>query len=108
VLKLLNTMDETHPLAVVRAAELQRWAASEEYRAILGGDYPRRDGEQPTSTWTEDMKAAARSYKDSFVESTDPLAKVMSEVGGVISGTANKVWQRFGGRSDADQPPPEE
>jgi len=107
VLKLLNTMDETHPLAVVRAAELQRWAASEEYRAILGGDYPRRDDEQPASTWTDDMKAAARSYKDSFVESTDPLAKVMSEVGGVISDTASKVWQRFGGRSDPGQPPQE-
>jgi hypothetical protein len=53
------------------------------------------------------MKAAARSYKDSFVESTDPLAKVMSEVGGVISDTASKVWQRFGGRSDPGQPPEE-
>ena len=108
VLKLLNTMDDTHPLAVVRAAELQRWAASEEYRAILSGDYPRRDaGDQPASTWTQDVKDAARSYKDSFVESTDPLAKVLTEVGGVISGTANKVWQRFGGKPD-EEPPPEE
>ena len=105
VLKLLNTMDDTHPLAVVRAAELQRWAASSEYRTILSGDYPRRDTEQPTSTWTQDMKDAARSYRDTFVESTDPLAKVLTEVGGVISGTASKVWQRFGGRSEDEQPP---
>lgn len=101
VLKLLNTVDLTHPLAVVRAAELQKWAASQEYRAILTGEYPRRDA-QPASTWTDDMKSAARSYKDSFVESTDPLAKVLGDVGGVISDTASKVWHRFGGRSDRD------
>ncbi|HEY0805370.1 MAG TPA: M48 family metallopeptidase [Pseudonocardiaceae bacterium] len=107
VLKLLNTWDTTHPLAVVRAAELQRWAASSEYRAILGGEYARRDNEQPGSTWTQDMKDAARSYRDSFVDSTDPLAKVLTEVGGVISDTASKVWHRFGGRSDGEPPPAE-
>jgi Zn-dependent protease with chaperone function len=101
VLKLLNTMDDTHPLAVIRAAELQRWAASEEYRAILSGDYPRRDTE-PTATWTADVKSAVRSYRDSFVDSTDPLARVLGEVGGVISGTAGKVRQRFGGKSGTD------
>jgi hypothetical protein len=107
VLKLINTMDDTHPLEVVRAAELQRWAASPEYRAILSGEYPRRDGEQPHSTWTEDMRDAARSYRDSFKESTDPLAKVLNEVSGVISDTASKVWQRIGGRS-GDEPVPDE
>jgi len=104
VLKLINVIDDTHPLSVVRAAELQRWAASEEYRAILTGDYPRRDTEQqPHSTWTEDMKDAARSYRDSFKKSTDPLAKVLNEVGGVISDTASKVWQGFGGRQDSER-----
>jgi Zn-dependent protease with chaperone function len=104
VLKLLNTADLTHPLAVVRAAELQKWAASQEYRDILTGVYPRRDDNAP-STWTDDVKAAARSYKDSFVETTDPLAKVLGDVGGVISDTASKVWHRFGGRSGTDGPP---
>ena len=96
VLKLVNTVDLTHPLAVVRAAELQRWAASEEYRAILTGDYPHRDDQQPSGTWMEDMKSAARSYRDSVKTSTDPLAKVASDIGGTISDTATKVWHRFG------------
>ncbi len=109
VLKLLNTLDLTHPLAVVRAAELQRWAATEEYRDILAGDYPRR-GSQPHTTWTSDVREAAKSYKDSFVASTDPLAKVLGEVGGVISGATGKVWQRFGGSSasTADTPAAED
>jgi len=107
VLKLLNTLDLSHPLAVVRAAELQRWAATEEYRDILAGNYPRR-GSEPHTTWTQDVKDAAKSYKDSFTASTDPLAKVFNEVGGAISDVAGKVWQRFNGNSapaegEADQ-----
>lgn len=101
VLKLMNTVDLSHPLVVVRAAELQKWAASAEYRAILSGEYPRRE-EQPSRAWSDDLKAAARSYRDSFTDSADPLAKVVSDVGGVISDTAGKVWQRFGHRGPDD------
>jgi Zn-dependent protease with chaperone function len=96
VLKLLNVMDLTHPLAVVRAAELQRWAASEDYRAILAGEYPRRTDETHT-TWSDDVKSAAKSYRDSFVASADPLAKVLGEVGGLFSEAAGKVFGRFSG-----------
>ncbi|HVV18701.1 MAG TPA: M48 family metallopeptidase, partial [Pseudonocardiaceae bacterium] len=101
VLKLLNTVFLSHPMAVVRAAELQKWAASDGYREILGGHYPRRDDQQ-SSVWREDLKTAARSYKESFTTSADPLAKVLSDVGGAVSDAASKVWHRFGGRSDSD------
>lgn len=100
VLKLLNTVDLTHPLAVVRAAELQRWAASEEYRTILTGSYPRRDDDQPGGAWRQDVRDAARSYRESFHDATDPLAKMLGDVGGVISGMGGRMWQRFGGRSE--------
>jgi len=95
-LKLRYVEDMSHPLAVVRAAQLQRWAASEEYRAILAGDYPRRDGDSPTTSWSDDMKSAAKSYKDSFSTSSDPLTKVFSDVGEAVSGAAGKVWSKFG------------
>ncbi|GAB2751348.1 M48 family metallopeptidase [Amycolatopsis magusensis] len=97
LLKLRNVEHMSHPLAVVRAAQLQKWAASEEYRAILVGDYPRRDGDSPSSTWSDDVKSAAKSYKDSFSNSTDPLAKVFTDVGEALSGAAGKVWNKFGG-----------
>jgi Zn-dependent protease with chaperone function len=103
VLKLMNAVDLSHPLAVVRAAELQRWAASPEYRAILTGDYPRRD-DQPPKAWVEDMRSAARSYRESFRASTDPLAKVVGDIGGTLSDAASKVWHRFGGRPDGEPP----
>lgn len=95
-LKLRFVETEEHPFAVVRAAQLQKWAASEEYRAILAGDYPRRDDDSPTSDWKDDLKSAAKSYKDSWNSSTDPLTKVFSDVGEAVSGAAGKVWNKFG------------
>ncbi|PXY17874.1 Zn-dependent protease [Prauserella coralliicola] len=103
LLKLRNIELMSHPLAVVRAAELQKWAASPEYRAVLGGDYPRRDGDEPQATWASDVKSAARSYKDTFTASADPLAKVFADVGEAVSGAAGKVWGRFTGNGDSDK-----
>ncbi|TLW91647.1 M48 family metallopeptidase [Saccharomonospora piscinae] len=92
IVKLRNIETVDHPLAVVRAAQVQRWAASEEYRAILAGDYPRRDGESPHRGWAEDVGAAARSYKESLSASADPLMSVFAEVGKTVSGAADTVW----------------
>ncbi|ASR39814.1 Zn-dependent protease [Prauserella marina] len=103
LLKLRNVELLSHPLAVVRAAQLQKWGASEEYRRILGGDYPRRDADAPSAHWASDVKSAAKSYKDSFAASADPLAKVFSDVGEAVSGAASKVWERFDPR---DKPSP--
>jgi hypothetical protein len=105
VLKLMNTWDKTHPLAVIRAAELQRWAATEEYRDILAGNYPRRT-EEPHNTMVDDLKSAAKSYKDNFANSSDPLAKVMHDVGDVFSDVTGKIFQAFrkdGGASTAGE-----
>lgn len=100
VLKLMTVESMSHPFAVVRAAQLQRWAASEEYRAILAGDYLRRDDDEPSSSMMDDLRAAGRSYKESWSNSTDPLAKVLGDVGEAVSGAAGKVWSKFGGGND--------
>lgn len=103
ILKLMTVEGMSHPFAVVRAAQLQRWAASEEYRAILAGDYPRRDDDQPTSNLMNDIKEAGRSYKESWSNSTDPLTKVLSDVGEAVSGGVGKVFSKFGrGGNDDD------
>lgn len=100
-IKLRSVETESHPFAVVRAAQLQKWAASEEYRAILAGDYARRDADSPSSDWKDDLKSAAKSYKDSWNSSTDPLTKVFSDVGEAVSGAAGKVWNKFGNTNGA-------
>jgi Zn-dependent protease with chaperone function len=92
LLKLRNTELMTHPLAVVRAAQLQQWAASPDYRRILAGDYPRRRDDSPPANWSDDLTSAARDYRGSFVASSDPLAKVFADVGEA----AGRVWSRLG------------
>lgn len=99
ILKLMTVEGMPHPFAVVRAAQLQRWAASEEYRAILAGDYQRRADDAPSSSMMDDVRAAGRSYKESWSNSSDPLAKVLGDVGEAVSGTAGKVFSRFGSGS---------
>jgi Zn-dependent protease with chaperone function len=86
VLKLLQLTNKSHPLAALRAAELQKWAAGPGYAEILAGNYPRRsdDKEAPMS---EEVKAAANSYKNSFTTSADPLFKLVSKIGSA-AGTA--------------------
>lgn len=106
LLKILQISGQTHPLAALRAAELQRWAAGEEYRAILAGDYQRRsaDADAPLG---DDVKAAAASYANTFRTSGDPLFKVVGTVGTVVGGVGNAAagrvrdwWQH--GRDSAD------
>jgi hypothetical protein len=102
--KLRSVEGMSHPFAVVRAAQLQKWAASEEYRAILAGTYARRDDDNPSSAFTDDLRAAAKSYKDSFNESSDPLFKIFNGVGDAMSDAANKVFSKFGSRSEGSTP----
>ena len=90
LIKLLQISGQSHPLAALRAAELQRWAAGPEYAAILAGDYPRRS-EDKLAPLSEDVKAAASSYRDNFTTSGDPLFKVVGRVGsvaGTVGGAA--------------------
>lgn len=94
--KLRNVEISEHPFAVVRAAQLQRWAASEEYREILTGSYQRREADSGPGDFTDDLKNAAKSYKDSTANSTDPLMKILSDVGSTVSGAAGKVFSKFG------------
>ena len=94
LLKLLHTERRSHPLVVVRAAELQRWSATEEYREILTGTYPRREDDRPSSNLTDDIKGAARSYKESMSNSADPLIKTINDIGESVMGAAGKLWSK--------------
>lgn len=102
ILKLMHTEELTHPLAVVRAAELQKWAASEEYREILTGTYPRREDDHPTNNLTDDVKSAARSYKESMSNSVDPLIKTINDIGETVMGAAGKVWSKVAPNGPAE------
>jgi Zn-dependent protease with chaperone function len=99
VLKLLQTLGTTHPFAVVRFAELDRWAREGEYESILAGNYPRRSEDGGTSVGDE-FKSAAKSYQDSWSRSADPLIGAVRGVAGSAVGAGERLMNRFGGRRD--------
>ncbi len=96
LLKLLQLQGQTHPFAVVRFAELDRWAEDGEYSDILAGNYPRREDDASASVGDE-FRSAAKSYQDSWSRSADPL---VGAVRGVASGAVDagtRLFNRFAG-----------
>ncbi|MFF0318379.1 M48 family metallopeptidase [Micromonospora sp. NPDC005252] len=95
--KIRMTAWSTHPAPVARAAQLRQWIDSGAYGRVLSGDYPRRDDDASTSV-SEEIKAAAESYREEFSRSTDPLVGLLrrlgdgaSDVGGWVGGTAGRA-----------------
>jgi Zn-dependent protease with chaperone function len=97
VLKLLQLLGNTHPFAVVRFAELDRWAASGEYQRILDGSYPRRDSDSQ-ATIGEEIRAAARSYQEAWDRSEDPLAGILRGAAEGAMRAGESLFGRFGRR----------
>ena len=94
VLKLLLVEEQTHPFAVVRAAELRRWVDSGEYTQILGGTYPRREDDADASM-SEAAKKAADSYTEVFRSSGDALGKLVHDLAGVAGSAKGWIDERF-------------
>ncbi|HLM66225.1 MAG TPA: M48 family metallopeptidase [Longimicrobium sp.] len=63
VFKVLNVLSLTHPEPVIRAAQMRNWFESGAYERIVAGDYRRRG--EPEAAYTEDVAAAASSYRES-------------------------------------------
>ncbi|HEX2318153.1 MAG TPA: M48 family metallopeptidase [Streptosporangiaceae bacterium] len=99
LIKLLQLQGTTHPFAVVRFAELDRWAAEGEYRDILAGNYPRRDSDSDTSVGDE-FRSAAKSYQESWNRSADPLIGAVRGMAGSAVGAGERLMNRFGNRRD--------
>ncbi|MER7669798.1 M48 family metallopeptidase [Kitasatospora sp. NPDC096128] len=101
VLKLLQLLPQTHPFAVVRVAQLKKWAESDEYRSILAGAYPRRTDDRDTSVG-EQWKAAAEHYTTSVKESKDPLMGLLRDVAGGAATVGGKLRDTFTGGNRTD------
>ncbi|HWG63706.1 MAG TPA: M48 family metallopeptidase [Streptosporangiaceae bacterium] len=94
LLKMLQLQGTTHPFAVVRFAELDRWVARGDYTRILGGDYPRREDDPDVSVGDE-FRAAAKSYQESWNESADPFIGLVKGVAETAVGTGERLFGMF-------------
>jgi len=101
LLKLLQLQGNTHPFAVIRFAELDRWADTGEYRNILAGNYPRREDDSSASVGDE-FRAAAKSYQDSWSRSADPLIGAVRGVAETAAGAGQRLFGNRGPRRDDD------
>jgi Zn-dependent protease with chaperone function len=97
LLKILQLQGNTHPFAVVRFAEINRWINSGEYERILAGDYPRRDTDS-TTTIGEEIRAAAKSYQESWDRTEDPLIGMVRGAAGTMASAAGGLFDRFSNR----------
>src|SRR5487761_1741779 len=103
LLKLLQLQGVTPPFAVVRFAELDRWATSGDYARILAGDYPRRE-DDPTASVGEEVRSAARSYQESWSRSEDPLVGLVKGFADTAAGAGERIFSGLfgGGRRNGD------
>jgi Zn-dependent protease with chaperone function len=99
LLKLLQLQGSRHPFAVIRFAELDRWANDGDYRQILAGAYPQREDDNDASLGDE-VKAAAKSYQDSWNRSADPLIGAVRGVAESAVGAGQKLFGNFGRREE--------
>jgi len=96
LLKILQLQGNTHPFAVVRFAEIDRWINSGEYERILAGDYPRRDTDS-TATIGEEIRSAAKSYQESWNRTEDPLVGMFRGAAENAMRAGEGLFGRFGG-----------
>jgi Zn-dependent protease with chaperone function len=101
LLKLLQMQGTTHPFAVVRFAELDRWVAEGDYETILAGNYPLREDDAHTSV-SEEIRAAARSYQESWNRTSDPFIGLVKGVAETAAGGADRLFGGLFGRRDND------
>src|SRR5579875_1118495 len=101
VLKILQLQGNTHPFAVVRFAEMDRWATSGEYERILGGDYPRRDSDRTTSVG-EELRNAARAYQEAWNRSEDPLIGIFRGAAEGAARAGSGLFDRLASRGGRD------
>ena len=78
VLKLLLVEAQSHPFAVVRAAELRRWVDSGDYTTVLSGVYPRR-AEDAAADLNQAAREAARSYQETFRQAQDTVSRLVGD-----------------------------
>ena len=99
LIKLMQLQGNTHPFAVVRFAELDRWMAEGDYQTILSGEYPRREDDETTSV-SEEIKAAARSYQESWNRTSDPFVGLVKGFAETAAGAGERLFSGLFGRRE--------
>jgi Zn-dependent protease with chaperone function len=88
VYKVINTLGLTHPMATVRAGEIQKWIASGDYDRILRGEYIKRG----TPEADRPLRDHAREAKDYY---RDEIRDMGQKVGAAAKQAADNIREAF-------------
>lgn len=94
VLKLMLVMNRTHPLPVLRVAELSKWVGSGAYQTIVDGEYERR-GDASGDSWLDDLRKTTETYRDTFSDTADPLLSILRDLGKGAQATGADILSMF-------------
>jgi Zn-dependent protease with chaperone function len=90
--KMLNTMNQTHPFAVVRLKDLKNWAATPDYLKILDGDYTKRS-DDPGSPF-DDFRSAGEHFSQE-AKSGPKLSETIEGIGEALTEVADELGGAF-------------
>ncbi len=76
-----------------------RWRRSGEYDQILTGDYLAAPGDHNASV-SEEVRAAAASYRESWSQSQDPFIGVLRDVAEGAVNAGERIFNRFSRREN--------
>ena len=88
VYKVINTLGLTHPMATVRAGEIQKWIGAGDYDRILRGEYVKRG----TPEADRPLQEHARAAKDYYAEEIRDMGQ---KVGAAAKQAAENIREAF-------------
>jgi Zn-dependent protease with chaperone function len=95
--KVINTLALTHPMNVVRAAEVQVWIQSGGYDRIIAGEYPRRGSPEADRPLRDDLKEAGSYYREEFKEAASNIGKAARDIAGRARDAFDEARRRWSG-----------
>jgi Zn-dependent protease with chaperone function len=100
VWQFINTAFRSHPMATVRAGELQRWIDTGAYDAVLRGEYARRGDEPPPLS--TDLKAAGGYYEERVRDAMNTVTDMAARAREAFA----QAWKGDSGTGTPPPPPP--
>jgi hypothetical protein len=80
IIRVALTRDQSHPLLVIRVAELDRWAAGPEYTSVLAGQYALR-GDDATASLAHQARQSVSGYQGTIAQSAAPVLSSARDLG---------------------------
>lgn len=94
--KVINTLGLTHPMATVRAGEIQKWVASGDFDRILRGEYIKRGTPEADRPLRDHAREASEYYKEQAKEAGQHVAAAARQAAEKVREAFRNASQRSG------------